>query len=176
MLSGVMLLPLYPPVHCEWVSVLALRLGISQAWFLVSLAGAVSGISKQQYFYRTELLYCCYILFSQTVFAHTTSAISYCPISDRHIPAHCTAVTFCSVSFCTHHICHILLSYIWPPNSSPLYCCYILFSPSVFAHTTSAISHYPISDRYLPSHCATVTFCSVNQLLHTTHLPYHTTL
>jgi hypothetical protein len=28
-----------------------------------------------------------YILFSQSVFAHTTSAISYCPISDRYLPA-----------------------------------------------------------------------------------------
>ena len=40
-------------------------LGIGQAWPLVTLAGAVSGISKLQYFWRTEQLPCCDILFSE---------------------------------------------------------------------------------------------------------------
>ena len=57
---------------CENFSLSALILGIGQAWLLVTLAGAVSGISKLQYFCRTELLCCCYILFSQSVSAHTT--------------------------------------------------------------------------------------------------------
>jgi hypothetical protein len=76
----------------------------------------------------------------------------YCPISDRYVPAHCTAVTFCSVKQFLHtpHL-PLLLSYIWPLPSSPLCCCYILFSQSVFSHTTSATSYCPISDRYLPN-------------------------
>jgi len=52
------------------------------------LLDAVSGISKLQYFCCTELLCRCYSLFSQLVSAHTTSAISYCPISDRYLPAY----------------------------------------------------------------------------------------
>ena len=135
MLSGVMVWPLESPVHCEYFSLSALSLGIGQDLLLVPLTDAVSGISKLQYFCRTEQLYCCYILFSQSVFAHTTSAISHYPISDRYLPAHCTAVKFCSVNqFCTYHICHISLPYIWPLPSNPLCCCYILFTQSIL-HT-----------------------------------------
>jgi hypothetical protein len=46
MLGGVMLCPLYPPVHFEYFGFSALSLGIGQVCLLVRLAGAVSGISK----------------------------------------------------------------------------------------------------------------------------------
>ena len=69
----------------------ALSLGFCQAWLLVDLASDINGISKIQYFSSTELLCLYYILFSQ------------------------------SVGFCTQHICHIALSYIWPLPSSPRY-------------------------------------------------------
>jgi len=37
-------------------------------------------------------------------------------------PNCCAAVhSVQSICFCTHHICHILLSYIWPLPSSPRY-------------------------------------------------------
>jgi len=52
------------------VSLSDLSLGIGQAWLLVPLAGAVSGIPKLQYFCRTEQLCCCTFC-SVNLFLHT---------------------------------------------------------------------------------------------------------
>jgi hypothetical protein len=98
-----LVVPCYDPyltVHCEYFSFSALSLGTGQAWLLVDLAGAVSGTSIFLSHWTAMLLL---YFFSQLVFAHTTSAISHYPISVRYVP----------YSFCTHHICHISLPYIW---------------------------------------------------------------
>ena len=51
------------PLTFQYFSLSALSLGIGQAWLLVALAGAVSGISNLQDFWRIELL-CCFDIFS----------------------------------------------------------------------------------------------------------------
>ena len=114
MLSGVVLWPLQSPVYCEFFSLSALSLVVGQDLLLIPLAGAVSGISKLQYFCSTELSCCCCILFSQSVFAHTTSAISYYPISDCYLPAHSTAVAFCSFNQFLHtpHLPYLTVLYL----------------------------------------------------------------
>jgi hypothetical protein len=123
---------------------------------------------------------------SLTVFAQTTFAISHHPIPDRYVP----------YSFCTHHICHISLPYIWPlcplqflhtPHLPYLTILYLTaMSLTVSAHTTFAISHYPISDHYVSYSFCTHHICHISlpyiwpicplQFLHTPHLPYLTAL
>jgi hypothetical protein len=85
---------------------------------------------------------------SLRVIVQSTSAIAHYPIFD----------SYDTYSFCTHQIYHISLPYIWVlchlkilhtphfPYLTKLYLTAMLIA--VFAHITSAISHYPISDSY----------------------------
>jgi hypothetical protein len=60
-LSGVKLWPL----KFHYYSLSALSLRSDQAWLLVALAGALSGISNLHDFWHTDVLYCCDILSSE---------------------------------------------------------------------------------------------------------------